>query len=71
MSVLGRLETETLALTLALFVVGILAGVGVLRLYLGGDTGALFRNLGIAVLLAVFSVALYRKWRREDRTEPE
>ncbi|WP_435348841.1 hypothetical protein [Haloarchaeobius sp. HRN-SO-5] len=61
-----RFETETLMLLLALLVVGLLVGVGVLRVYLSGDTGALVRNFGIGLVLLVFSLALYWQWSGES-----
>ena len=62
----GRVETETLLLLLTGVVLLLLVGTGVLRLYFSGEMGPLLRNLGIAVVLFVFSLALYWQWTRES-----
>ncbi|RZV06652.1 hypothetical protein BDK88_3676 [Natrinema hispanicum] len=49
-------------LVLSILVIAILVGVGILQVYLSGDYGSLFRNLGIGVLLLLFSIGFYRKW---------
>ena len=50
-------------LILSLVVVTVLISVGLLQLSITGDPGSLFRNLGIGLLLVLFSVGFYRKWR--------
>lgn len=66
-----RFDTATVMLILALFVVGLLVGIGILRVYLGEAVGSLLRYLAIAVVLLVFSTALYRQWRTEFNSETE
>ncbi len=61
----SRFEIATVMMALAVLVVTLLVGVGVLQLYLSEETGPLLRNLVVAVILLVFSTALYRQWRRE------
>jgi hypothetical protein len=70
-SVSDRLDTATVMLSLAAVVIVLLLGVGLLRLYLSGDSGPLLRNIAIGVILLVFSVALYRQWGREGEAETE
>ena len=48
-------------LILSLVVVIVLIGVGLLQLSITGDYGSFFRNLGIGLLLLLFSVGFYRK----------
>jgi len=62
----GRVASETLLLLLTGVVVLILIGVGLLQVYLSGEFGTLLRNLGIAVVLVVLSLGLYRRWNRES-----
>ena len=66
MSNRGRVASETLLLLLTGVVVLILIGVGLLQVYLSGEFGTLLRNLGIAVVLVVLSLGLYRRWNRES-----
>jgi heme A synthase len=66
-----RFDTATVMLILALTVVGLLVGIGILRVYLGEAVGSLLRYLAIAVVLLVFSTALYRQWRTELNSETE
>ncbi|WP_327054085.1 hypothetical protein [Halomicrococcus gelatinilyticus] len=66
MSDRGQVDSETLLLLLTGVVVLILIGVGLLRLYIDGEFGTLLRNLGIAVVLLVLSLGLYRQWNRES-----
>ncbi|SDE02602.1 hypothetical protein SAMN05192552_11055 [Natrinema hispanicum] len=49
-------------LALSILVIAVLVGVGLLQVYLNSDYGSLFRNLGIGVLLLLFSIGFYRKW---------
>jgi hypothetical protein len=51
----------------ALFLVAILllVAVGFGSFQQTGDVGSLARNLGIGLLLLLFSVAFYRKWSEE------
>ncbi|WP_130501511.1 MULTISPECIES: hypothetical protein [Natrinema] len=55
-------DDATWMLVLSILVIAILVGVGILQVYLSGDYGSLFRNLGIGVLLLLFSIGFYRKW---------
>ncbi len=66
-----RFDTATVMLILALTVVGLLVGIGILRVYLGEAVGSLLRYLAIGVVLLVFSAALYRQWRAELDSETE
>lgn len=66
MSNRGQVDSETLMLVLTGVVVLILIGVGLLRLYIDGEFGTLLRNLGIAVVLLVLSIGLYRRWSQES-----
>ena len=66
-----RFDTATVMLILALTVVGLLVGIGILRVYLGEAVGSLLRYLAIAAILLVFSTALYRQWRTELDSETE
>ncbi|MFD1589379.1 hypothetical protein ACFR9U_20585 [Halorientalis brevis] len=49
-------------LLLAVFVVALLIGVSVSRLFLRGTAGPLLRIVGIAVILLAFSIGLYWRW---------
>ncbi|MFC4246271.1 hypothetical protein ACFOZ7_04580 [Natribaculum luteum] len=64
-----RFGTATVMMVLAVLVVILLVGVGVLQLYLSEEAGPLLRNLVIAVILLAFSTALYRQWRREFNSD--
>ena len=55
-------DVTTWMLVLSGVVIAFLVGVGLLQLSLTGDLGSLFRNLGIGLVLALFSVGFYRKW---------
>jgi len=56
------IDSATWILVLSAVVVTFLVGVGLLQLSLTGDLGSFFRNLGIGLLLLLFSVGFYRKW---------
>ncbi|WP_139246264.1 hypothetical protein [Natrinema hispanicum] len=55
-------DDATWMLALSILVIAVLVGVGLLQVYLNSDYGSLFRNLGIGVLLLLFSIGFYRKW---------
>ena len=55
-------DSATWMLVLSAVVVTFLVGVGLLQLSLTGDLGSFFRNLGIGLLLLLFSVGFYKKW---------
>ena len=55
-------DVTTWMLVLSGVVIAFLVGVGLLQLSLTGDLGSLFRNLGIGLVLALFSAGFYRKW---------
>jgi len=63
MSRASAVDEATWMLILSLVVVTVLISVGLLQLSITGDPGSLFRNLGIGLLLVLFSVGFYRKWR--------
>ncbi|KTG30709.1 hypothetical protein [Haloferax profundi] len=56
------MRARSWTMVLFTFVVGLLVSLGVYRLVAVGDVGDFARNLGIAALLTVFSVALLRNW---------
>ncbi|MFD1587682.1 hypothetical protein ACFR9U_11870 [Halorientalis brevis] len=56
-------DVATWMLALSGVVIAFLVGVGLLQLSITGDLGSFFRNLGIGLLLLLFSVGFYRKWR--------
>ncbi|SEP17518.1 hypothetical protein SAMN05216388_104022 [Halorientalis persicus] len=43
-------------------VISFLIGVGLLQLLRTGDLGPFFRDLGIGLVLLLFSLGFYRKW---------
>jgi hypothetical protein len=53
-------------LLLSVVVIVFLVGVGLLQLLTTGDVGSFFRNLGIGLFLALFSVGFYRKWHETE-----
>jgi hypothetical protein len=57
---------ETWMFALLLGAILILVAVGFGSFQQSGDVGALARNLGIGLLLLLFSVAFYRKFSREQ-----
>lgn len=63
MSDSDSVDVATWMLVLSGVVVAFLVGVGLLQLSITGDLGSFFRNLGIGLLLLLFSVGFYRKWR--------
>ena len=61
----SRVDTPTTMLALSLLVIGLLVGIGILRVFRGEPVGSLLRYFAITVILLVFSIALYRQWRDE------
>ena len=59
------MRARSWSMVLFTFVIGLLVALGVYRLVVVGDVGDFARNTGIAVLLTVFSVALFRNWESQ------
>lgn len=59
-------DVATWMLLLSVVVIVFLVGVGLLQLLTTGDVGSFFRNLGIGLFLALFSVGFYRKWHETE-----
>ncbi|SDG24638.1 hypothetical protein SAMN05216218_11949 [Halorientalis regularis] len=49
-------------LVLSGVVIAFLIGVGLLQLLRTGDLGSFLRDLGIGLVLLLFSLGFYRKW---------
>ncbi len=60
-----QFDTPTAMLVLSLLVIGLLVGTGILRVYLREPVGSVLRYFAIAVILLVFTIALYRQWSNE------
>lgn len=55
-------DVTTLMLALSGPVIAFLVGVGLLQLSITGDPGPFFRDLGVGLVLLLFSAGFYRKW---------
>ncbi|WP_139203657.1 hypothetical protein [Halorientalis persicus] len=55
-------DVATWMLLLSGVVISFLIGVGLLQLLRTGDLGPFFRDLGIGLVLLLFSLGFYRKW---------
>lgn len=58
----GSSDAATWMLGLSLLVVTFLVAVGLIQLSMGGELGDFLRNLGIGILLLLFSVGFYQRW---------
>ncbi|ELZ90146.1 hypothetical protein C440_17116 [Haloferax mucosum ATCC BAA-1512] len=59
------MQARSWTMVLFAFVIGLLVALGGYRLVVVGDVGDFARNVGIAVLLTVFSVVLVRNWESQ------
>ncbi|WP_092695085.1 hypothetical protein [Halorientalis regularis] len=55
-------DVATWMLVLSGVVIAFLIGVGLLQLLRTGDLGSFLRDLGIGLVLLLFSLGFYRKW---------
>ncbi|QDX39375.1 hypothetical protein [Salarchaeum sp. JOR-1] len=55
-------DVATWMLVLSGVVIAFLIGVGLLQLLRTGDLGQFLRDLGIGLVLLLFSLGFYRKW---------
>lgn len=55
-------DVATWMLVLSGVVITFLIGVGLLQLLCTGDLGSFVRDLGIGLVLLLFSLGFYRKW---------